>query len=207
MGSEKDQEGCPSSEASAEVETVREERDRYREALDEQVVWTQREEARAITAEAALSQARADIVALHEAGFAPEGDARCGTRHKPTGATCLLRCGHDGPHRNTQGFWSALPQFNDPPAPPPAGGCGLDVTGLCPTPDVCDDPLSYGCPAPPPADKVREWLDEANAHLSETVGSLVLEIEHPGLGKHVAAARASVARALLALDALEANRG
>jgi len=34
-----------------------------------------------------------------------EGDARCGSEHKQTGAVCLLPKGHEGDHRNTQGYW------------------------------------------------------------------------------------------------------
>lgn len=41
--------------------------------------------------------------------FVPEGDKRCNAQTDtggPTPAICLLRKGHDGPHRNMQGYWS-----------------------------------------------------------------------------------------------------
>lgn len=34
-----------------------------------------------------------------------EGDARCGAVHTEAKAVCLLPRGHEGDHRNTQGYW------------------------------------------------------------------------------------------------------
>ena len=50
-----------------------------------------------------------EIAHSHHQMFVPEGDKRCGSQTNPRGdvtpATCLLAKGHDGPHRNTQGYW------------------------------------------------------------------------------------------------------
>lgn len=40
-----------------------------------------------------------------EGWFVPEGDARCGSVLVASRAICLAPRGHDGPHRNTQGYW------------------------------------------------------------------------------------------------------
>ncbi len=64
---------------------------------------------RARAALAAVSERPAPQEAfIPESHFVPEGDERCNAKTDtggPAPAVCLLRKGHDGPHRNTQGYW------------------------------------------------------------------------------------------------------
>ena len=65
----------------------------------------------------ATLKARYEEIAADRADAADETDKICGYTHTPTGAVCVLAPHSDGPHEDKNGgSWSALPQFNDPPA-------------------------------------------------------------------------------------------
>ena len=75
-----------------------------------------------------------------------EGDARCGAVHPETRAVCLLPRGHEGSHRNTQGYWM-----------PRDGEAHEEALGGPDEGDTADRPEDL--PVPANADKRYEELD------------------------------------------------